>query len=130
MRGKLKPMTNYALPPPLPPPLPQISKRHWSDWAVAMIAAIIIAIAFAVDGKEHHVAMSVAMYFAPTIIATARSHKNTLAIFVANCLVLGGMLFASTLTDPSFFSFITNVSIVATIVTMVWSFIKGFGPER
>lgn len=65
------------------------------QWVTALLTGGVIAVLFVVVtfiGRDlavlFHIAIVIAIYFAPAIVAWRRRHHNTLAIFVTN-LVFG-----------------------------------------
>ena len=91
---------------------------------VAIAAFIIVAATIAseivagIDWTFFYVAN--AAIFAPTFIAAARSHKNTTAIFVANLLMFGSVMF------PDLDYEMTKLAMIGAgagwVITTIWAF--------
>ena len=83
--------------------IPRPRARHWGLGLAALIIVVAVFVA-ALSAKLESgltVPLQIAMIFAPTFIAIARSHRNTTAIFVFNLLIFSGLMYAT--EDPFLF---------------------------
>jgi hypothetical protein len=100
-----------------------ILKRTPHHRGVAIAAFIIVAATIALEIyagiSETSFYVLNAAIFAPTFIATARSHKNTTAIFVANLLMFGSLI---VFTDPDTGEFAMIGAGAGWVITTIWAF--------
>ena len=106
---------------PASPSPSNIIKRTPHHRGVAITAFIIVAaiIAIAIFAVFDWTVVYAAI-FAPTFIAVARSHKNTTAIFVANLLMFGSLMF------PDLDHEMTKLAMIGAgagwVITTIWAF--------
>ena len=103
---------------------PDIVKRTPHHRGVAIAAFIIVAATIALEIaagiSETSFYVLNAAIFGPTFIAAARSHKNTTAIFVANLLMFGSLMF------PDLDHEMTKLAMIGAgagwVITTIWAF--------